>query len=187
MLNELSFKGCRKTPSFVDLLFSLQRVIKKIQYRLDKSKANARLKNQVSGRHGVAARAMAQVKVHKKDYPLRFIFSMCGSPIDNLSKYISKILWLLLKNYSRIVGQSKDIAREIRKTNMRGKKWISMDVCALYPSVPVNLIIELLCDKMNSNPDFGLNTPFTIMEIKNFLDICLNMGNYFKDCEKYGR
>ena len=60
-----------------------------------------------------------------------------------------------------------------------------MDVIALYQSVPINLMIQLLFDKMNSAKDFEKTMPFTLMEIKQFLEICLNLGNYFQDCEKF--
>ena len=51
----------------------------------------------LSGDSGIAPRTYAQVKVHKLGHPLRFIFSMCGSPVDNLSKYLTKLYWPFLK------------------------------------------------------------------------------------------
>ena len=79
------------------------KLINKIKYRLNKSKANSKLRIQLNGDRGIAPRMYGQVKVHKPGYPLCFIFSMCQSPVNSLSKYFTKLFWPFLKNCPRII------------------------------------------------------------------------------------
>ena len=160
------------------------KIINKITYRIRKSKADKNLKRELQGYHGVAPRVMGQVKVHKAKKPMRFIFTMCGSPVANLSRYLTRIIWPLLKNYPRIARYAPEIAKLIRQTDSRQKIWVSFDVVALFPSVPIDETITLLCDKFRSNSDILDSLPFELEEIKQFLEICLKHGNYFKDLGK---
>ena len=110
---------------------------------------------------------------------------MCNSPVNALSKYLTKLFWPYMKNDPRIITDSRTVIGSIRNESIVNKKWISFDVTALYPSVPIDKMIELLYDKIKDCPDFSRKTPFTVKEIRQFLDIVLNFGNYFVSYGQY--
>lgn len=79
-------------------------------------------------------------KLHKTGYPIRPIVSCNQSPTYNLSKYLANILSSVTGNNDHHIRDSWDLKAKINTLSIPSNyKLISLDVCSLYTSIPMEL------------------------------------------------
>ena len=87
------------------------------------------------------------VKVHKKDFPLRPIVSMCNAPNYKLAEYLANMLNNCKRKSTSYIKDSfhlVDILKHMKIAN--DEIMISYDVQSLYPNVPVEQAIKIAVD-----------------------------------------
>ena len=103
---------------------------------------------------GVIPRFYGLPKVHKVSVPLRPIVSFINSPMNNLSKLLSRILSSLLVNHYSVVCNSKELVDYIKNFAISENEiLVSFDVVSLFTSVPVDKALGLV---LNLSSDASL-------------------------------
>lgn len=121
-------------------------------------------------------------KLHKEGIPCRPVASSFNAPASRLCKALSKLLPSLLdfnpkfsiKNSSHLIDKLKVL--EIPT----GSKLISFDVKSLFPSIPTNKLLSLLCDRVRE----VMLDPVKALEIIDLIKICFDQ-NYFMFNNKF--
>lgn len=130
----------------------------------------------------IAPRLYGLPKVHKKNMPMRPICSSINSPSYGLCKYIISILKNLTTNSKYNIKDAVEFKNKITKTNISDDEaLISFDVISLFPSIPVNLAINIISKNWEKIEAFT-NIPKDI-----FFDIlrfCIKENRYFKYNDK---
>ena len=90
-------------------------------------------------------RAYALIKIHKNGFPIRIIVSFINSPLYIFDKCLTKFLQKYIKKPSSIVKNSKEIIN-LLKNNVIPDEYelASLDVVAMFPSIPHNLVIQAI-------------------------------------------
>ena len=109
------------------------------------------------------ARIQVNIKDHKSrnelnEYPIRVIVSIHGTPQELIDKWCSLVLGQLLPLYQSYIDNSKSCRTRIesfRTKNVKSNKIdvFSLDVAALFPSVPVIQAIPVVVDMLNYHKD----------------------------------
>ena len=96
-------------------------------------------------------KAYGLIKVHKPQFPVRIIVSFVNSPLYQFDKCISKFFSSHLKKPLAAVKNNLEV-KNLLKNNCIPKNYefISLDVVAMFPSLPHQLILESLAKKWNS-------------------------------------
>lgn len=102
--------------------------------------------------NSVVAKAYALPKVHKPNLSWRLIVSTVGSPTYKLSKYISNILKPVSINNSFFVKNSWEL-KDTLKNIIIPKYYsiVSLDVVSMFDSIPINLALDCIEEKINQN------------------------------------
>ena len=87
-------------------------------------------------------------KIHKKNNPLRPIVSSRGSVTYGVAKELARILKPLTGNTIHQVNNSKEFADDIKKIKWRRGCIISYDVSALFTSIQVKSVLEVIKKKL---------------------------------------
>lgn len=126
-------------------------------------------------------RIYGQPKVHKTNIPLRPVVPNITAPTYTLSKYISKILRASIQNQYNI-PDSFAFCNYINSVTLPPDYvMISLDVIALFPSIPRELITKGIIDnwqKIKTNTNICLDL---FLEI---VDFCVN-SSYFQFNNKF--
>jgi hypothetical protein len=105
----------------------------------------------------------AQLKLHKKDIPIRPVISNRTAPSYKLAKHLTKVInqHLTLKN-SYIVSNSIDLAQDLTKLNLHKNHrmitfdikdlYVNMSICQ-YVNIPIDETIKYLKTKLLENND----------------------------------
>lgn len=107
-----------------------------------------------------------KIKIHKSNLPLRPIVNRNTSPIIALEKYVNELLKPLIKgNYSvknsiQIIDQISNI--QLNKTD----KFFSIDVVALYPSIPYDELIDVILSLCEPIPILHMHKLFIEAALK---------------------
>lgn len=137
-----------------------------------------RMKTEVA----LAPRIYGLPKIHKDNYPLRPICSSIGSPSSELCKYISNILKMLNENSTYNVKNSKDFKEKISSHIIEEDEiMVSFDVVSLFPSIPVDLAIQIIEEKWNKLQEFTNIDKELFFKILRF---CIQDSRYFIYKEK---
>lgn len=108
-------------------------------------------KNKLKTNVALAPRLYGLPKIHKENFPLRPICSFINSPSYELCKYITTILkkYTLNSKYNVINSlHFKDRVKHLKVND--NEKLISLDVVSLFPSIPVNLAIDIIDEKWDN-------------------------------------
>ena len=124
-------------------------------------------------------------KIHKPDTPLRPIVSSTGTVSYNTAKELAKILKPLvgmsihhLQNYKDFIQQLKDVRLQ------QDESIISYDVKALFTSVPIQPVLNIITNKLENDKDLKQRTSMTVGHITSLLEYCLQ-STYFVFQGKY--
>ena len=91
-------------------------------------------------------------KIHKKNIPLRPIVLSIGSVTYSVAKELAKIIKPLVGTTKHHVNNTKEFADEIKKTKLEeGECITSYDVTALFTSVPVPSVLEIIKNKLEQD------------------------------------
>ncbi|BHF84728.1 hypothetical protein SprV_0902787900 [Sparganum proliferum] len=125
------------------------------------------------------AHAYGLPKVHKPDAPLRIIVPLIGSPTYNLAKWLYRHLKHLADGSQYSITNSQAFLEKIEGLKVSPDESIlSFDVVALFSSIPHDLAIESVAQRLRDNP-IELPTHHVLEMLK----LCLN--NYCQFDGKY--
>ena len=94
--------------------------------------------------------------------PLRPINSCIGSPTYQVSRYLADLLKPLCSDSNYTVKNSRDFTEFIRtQTVQPDEEIVSLDVVSLFTSIPVDLALEVIDHRLESNPSWQENTNLT--------------------------
>ena len=91
-------------------------------------------------------------KIHKANIPFRRIVSVCDTSTYKLEKFLTKILqWHCTNNFS-FVKDSKALSESLGEQNVApDETLVSIDVSALFTSIPVPVALEVLKRKFTDH------------------------------------
>lgn len=97
------------------------------------------------------ARAYALPKIHKPNNPFRIIVSSIGSPLHNLAGHLQRILSRGLSDNLFSIKNSLEFVDKVKHLQVPpNHEMISLDVSALFTSIPVDLILDSIQKKWSS-------------------------------------
>nr|VZI02426.1 unnamed protein product [Spirometra erinaceieuropaei] len=127
------------------------------------------------------AHAYGLPKVHKPDAPLRIIVPVIGSPTYNLAKGLYRHLKHLADGSQYSITNSQAFLEKIEGLKVSfDESILSFDAVALFSSIPHDLAIESVAERLRDNP-IDLPT-YHVLEM---LKLCLNSycqfdGKYYQ-------
>lgn len=111
------------------------------------------------------ARAYALPKIHKPEVPFRIIVSSIGSPLHHFASFLQKVLSHGLNEPNYSVKNSLEFVGAIRNIHVPDNHcMISLDVSALFTSIPTDLILQSIESRWN-NIQSKCNIPWSEMVI----------------------
>ena len=129
-------------------------------------------------KYTVSAPVMASmyllIKVHKKNFPGRPVVDQIGDPTYNMCKVLTDILNPLDEAGESFVSNSFELKHFLKQIRInRGSRMKSLDVKALYPSVPVEKALEVTKVRLEEDETLKERTDWSPKEIIDLLRICL--------------
>ena len=128
-------------------------------------------------------------KIHKPDITLRPIVSGTGTVTYNTAKELAKILKPLVEMSTHHVHNIKDFVEQLKDVRLKqGECIISYDVTALFTSVPIQPVVNIIQQKLANDKDLQHRTNMSIKHIS-LLEFCLRstcfvfQGQYYKQAE----
>ncbi|XP_017470366.1 PREDICTED: uncharacterized protein LOC108362044 [Rhagoletis zephyria] len=129
-----------------------------------------------------APRIYGLPKIHKENYPLRPICSSVNAPSSKLCKYISNILTRLTENSIYNVKNAREFKDRITNTTIESDEiMVSFDVVSLFPSVPVDLAVNIIQEKWDEIQEFTKIKKELFIKILRF---CIQDSRYFQYKDK---
>ena len=129
-------------------------------------------------------------KVHKPGNPLRPIVSSTGTATYYTAKELARILKPLVGSSTHHVQNTRDFVEQIQETRLKqGECIISYDVAALFTSVPIQPVINIIKEKLTNDTTLQQRTSMTIDHITTLLEFCLRstsfvfQGQYYQQME----
>ena len=118
-------------------------------------------------------------KIHKPDTPLRPIVSSTGTVSYNIAKELAKILKPLVGMSTHHLQNTKDFIKQLKDVRLQqDKSIISYDVKALFTSVPIQPVLNIIKNKLENDKDLKQRTSMTVGHITSLLEYCLK-STYF--------
>ena len=118
-------------------------------------------------------------KVHKPGIPLRPIVSSTGTATYNTAKELARILKPLVGSSIHHVQNTRDFVEQIKETRLKqGECIISYDVAALFTSVPIQPVINIIKEKLTNDTELHQRTSMTINHITTLLEFCLKSTSF---------
>ena len=108
------------------------------------------------GSNSPAARSYGLPKIHKNNMPIHPILSACGTATNNTAKFITKILQNYCGQTSSFVKDSTDFIKKIKHLSINPEEGtlVSFDVSALYTSIPVPVVLQVINSKISTCTNF---------------------------------
>ncbi|XP_036329660.1 uncharacterized protein LOC118741793 [Rhagoletis pomonella] len=121
-------------------------------------------------------------KIHKEGNPLRPICSSVNSPSYNLCKYVVKILKNVTMSSVYNVKDAIEFKNKIKDTYVYDdESLVSFDVVSLFPSIPVDLALEIIASKWEDIKEYTYMTKEFFLTVVKF---CIKENRYFKYNDK---
>ena len=118
-------------------------------------------------------------KIHKPDTPLRPIVSSCGSVTYGVAKELAKILKPLVGKSPHHINSTQDFVEQARQFKLEpGECLSSHDVSALFTSVPIDPVLNIIKDLLDKDTTLKERTVMEIGDIILLLEFCLK-NTYF--------
>ncbi|XP_058977227.1 uncharacterized protein LOC131801989 [Musca domestica] len=129
-----------------------------------------------------APRLYGLPKIHKVDFPLRPICSSINSPSEELCKYVVKILKNLTKFSKYNVQDSMAFKNKVKNMTIKeNDRMVSFDVVSLFPSIPIDLGIQIIDERWEELKEYTNMTKGLFLSILKF---CIKDNRYFKYDDK---
>ena len=129
-------------------------------------------------------------KIHKPGIPLRPIVSSTGTVTYNTAKELAKILKPLVGISNHHIHNTRDFVEHIKDVRLRqGECIISYDVTALFTSMPIQPILNIIQQRLEKEKDLQQRTSMSIKHIISLLEFFLNstsfvfQGQYYQQIE----
>ena len=129
-------------------------------------------------------------KVHKPGNPLRPIVSSTGTATYNTAKELARILRPLVGSSIHHVQNTRDFVEQIKETRLKqGECIISYDVAALFTSVPIQPVLNIIKEKLTNDTTLHQRTSMTSDHITTLLEFCMRstsfvfQGQYYQQME----
>jgi hypothetical protein len=97
----------------------------------------------------------AQLKLHKKDIPIRPVINNRAAPSYKLAKHLTKVInqHIILKNSYNVIN-SADLAQDLTKLKLhKNNRMITFDMKDLYFNILIDETIQYLKTKLLENND----------------------------------
>ena len=119
------------------------------------------------------------MKIHKDGFPVRPIVSMVGSPLYEVSKYLASIIAPLVGKTNFSVRNSIDFIEFLRTCSWSDNDvMVSFDVVNLFTSVPVNLAVNILRDRLQNDDSLSERTDLFVEDLVDLVEFCLNCTDF---------
>ena len=113
-------------------------------------------------------------KIYKPGIPLRPTVSSIGTVTYNTVKELAKILKPLVGMSTHHVHNTRDFVEQLKDVRLKqGECIISHDVTALFTSVPIQPVINIIQQKLANDKDLQQRTTMSIKHIVKLLEFCL--------------
>ena len=118
-------------------------------------------------------------KVHKQGVPLRPTVSSVGSVTYETAKELSRILKPLVGKSPHHVKNTKDFIQSLEGIQLKPDEcMMSYDLKALFTSVPIEPVMNIIKKHLEEDKDLYLRTSMTVKHISCPLEFCLR-NTYF--------
>ena len=118
-------------------------------------------------------------KIHKPGTPLRPIVSSIGAATYNTAKELAKILKPLVGISAHHIQNTRDFVEQLKDVRLKqGECIISYDVTALFTSVPIKPVLNIIKQKLANDNDLHKRTTMSTSHIINLLEFCLNSTSF---------
>ena len=125
-------------------------------------------------------------KIHKLGIPLRPIVSSTGTVTYSTAKELAKILKPLVGMSTHHVHNTRDFVEHLKDVRLKqGECIISYDVTALFTSVPIQPVLNIIQQKLASNKDLQQRTTMSIKHIISLLEFCLKSTSFVFQGQHY--
>ena len=138
----------------------------------------------------VASKFYGLPKIHKPGIPLRSIVSSTGTATYNTAKELARILKPLVGSSIHHVQNTRDFVEQIKEIRLKQRECIiSYDVAALFTSVPIQPVINIIKEKIARDTELHKRTSMNINHITTLLEFCLTstsfvfQGQYYQQME----
>ena len=129
-------------------------------------------------------------KIHKLGIPLRPIVSSTVTITYSTAKELAKILKPLVGMSTHHVHNTKDFVEHLKDVRLKqGECIISHNVAALFISVPIQPVVNIIQQKLANDKDLQQRTIMSIKHIISLLEFCLKstcfvfQGQYYEQVE----
>ena len=118
-------------------------------------------------------------KIHKPGIPLRTIVSSTSTVTYNTAKELAKILKPLVGIWTHHVQNTRDFVEHLEDVRLKqGECIISYDVTALFASVPIQPVLNIIKQRLANDKDLQQRTTMSINHIISLLEFCLKSTGF---------
>jgi len=122
----------------------------------------------------VMANMYLLIKVHKKNFPGRAVVSQEDDPTYKICKELTRILKPLSEAGKSFIKNSSHLKDMLRDVSIdEDCNLASLDVVALYPSIPVKKALEIVREKLNEDDTLQGRTKWKVDDIMKLLEISI--------------
>ena len=113
------------------------------------------------------------LQIHKPGIPLRPITSCINAPTYNISRHLVSILSPLLEE-KYTVNKSVTFAQQVRDQPItEDEVMVSFDVVALSTSIPVDLALQIVREKLQQEVTLTDRTDISVINVMKLLEFVL--------------
>ena len=117
---------------------------------------------------------------------MRPIVSSIGAATYNTAKELANILKPLVEMSAHHVHNTKDFVDEIKEVKMEpGECITSYDVQALFTSVPITPVLEIIKERLTNDKELHKRTTMSVNHIIKLLEFCLNSTSFIYQGQFY--
>ena len=110
---------------------------------------------------------------------MRPIVSSIGAATYNTAKELAKILKPLVGMSAHHVHNTRDFVDQIKEIRLKpGECITSYDAQALFTSVPINPVLDIIKERLTSDQDLHKRTTMSVNQIIKLLEFCLNSTSF---------